>query len=343
MSSYRWLEIRLYLAAAMLCFCFVAHVSAGEASAIWSTDACLAFDSVSWSRHVESRCCPIGSSGHRRRAQAASPCDGRPPRTCAGECALVFLPFVIGCGEMLGLSKVPSLREFIEICDAGALSAVVESSPTCSENNGGCQGTCTQLDGGNAICSCPSGYTLMQDGQTCTDDDECTIANGGCVYLCMNLPGGRQCSCPDGHALAADGSSCDGIVQASLDNPVGHIEEHTCTDDDEYVHQHFAHSCQEILAGGACSQLVQHGASAYCCASCGAPAGEFDELCDMTVDLGPGVGHQQLFTWEPDTQKCTLDMNALSVACSGEYFAQCLSFLASSQEDEDAGGGRRRQ
>ena len=46
------------------------------------------------------------------------------------------------------------------------------------------------------------------------------------------------------------------------------------------------------------------------------------------------AGAQQLFVWEPDSRKCTLDVEALGTACAGEYYAQCLSFLASSQQDE---------
>ena len=55
----------------------------------------------------------------------------------------------------------------------------------------------------------------------------------------------------------------------------------------------------------------------------------------MAIDLGPGMGEQQLFVWEPDTRKCTLDMNALATACAGDFMQQCLSFLASAQQQQE--------
>ena len=37
----------------------------------------------------------------------------------------------------------------------------------CNTNNGGCEHTCTNVDGSN-ICSCDEGYTLDSNGNSCT-------------------------------------------------------------------------------------------------------------------------------------------------------------------------------
>lgn len=44
----------------------------------------------------------------------------------------------------------------------------------------------------------------------CTDDDECSINNGGCEYMCVNTPSSFMCICPTGFVLDSDGTSCNG-------------------------------------------------------------------------------------------------------------------------------------
>ena len=68
----------------------------------WTAEACAEFDTTEWATTVESKCCPIVDglpaigSGHRRaQNQAGAPCDGHPPETCAGDCALAFLPLMV--------------------------------------------------------------------------------------------------------------------------------------------------------------------------------------------------------------------------------------------------------
>eukprot|EP00731_Ephydatia_muelleri_P005385 Em0002g1561a len=83
---------------------------------------------------------------------------------------------------------------------------------------------CSCLNGGNCIqegmfnstqnvtmmqCNCPAGYTLQEDGRTCTDIDECVLNarltvleynNTLCVSprVCNNLFGSYECTCPPG-------------------------------------------------------------------------------------------------------------------------------------------------
>ena len=189
----------------------------------WSEDACATFDLVAWSGQVEARCCPLQSpttpgSGHRRALQApgssASPCGRRPPSTCAGECALIFLPLMIGCGQTLGLSAAPELATFAELCGMDALlptGSAIGAQQNCAVDNGGCQGSCKDSGGGTVVCGCPEGYALMQDTQSCIDLDECADGNGGCSDICLNTVGGHRCSCSalDG-VLDSGGLTCHG-------------------------------------------------------------------------------------------------------------------------------------
>lgn len=56
-----------------------------------------------------------------------------------------------------------------------------------------------------------SGYTLLLDGRTCTDVDECKenprICNGG---KCTNTQGSYSCFCTDGLITASGGKGCIG-------------------------------------------------------------------------------------------------------------------------------------
>ena len=50
--------------------------------------------------------------------------------------------------------------------EALGVLCVVATDP-CADNNGGCQGTCENRDGG-AVCGCPEGYQLGTDQKSCT-------------------------------------------------------------------------------------------------------------------------------------------------------------------------------
>ena len=82
---------------------------------------------------------------------------------------------------------------------------------------------------GSFKCSCGPGFKLSTNGRSCvgrvlllsmncdsillyvcTDDDECSINNGGCEYMCVNTPSSFMCICPTGFVLDSDGTSCNG-------------------------------------------------------------------------------------------------------------------------------------
>ncbi|XP_071823213.1 low-density lipoprotein receptor-related protein 2-like isoform X2 [Apostichopus japonicus] len=59
--------------------------------------------------------------------------------------------------------------------------------------DGGCDGICTDVDGGY-YCSCPTGYYPM--GRRCLDVNEC--ASNPCGQVCENMKGSYECRCADG-------------------------------------------------------------------------------------------------------------------------------------------------
>lgn len=81
---------------------------------------------------------------------------------------------------------------------------------------------------GSYSCDCNSGCELNSNGINCTgicaahlwciitistDNDECSIDNGGCSQTCTNLhctEGRFSCSCRDGYRLHSDNKTCVG-------------------------------------------------------------------------------------------------------------------------------------
>jgi len=209
---------------------------------------------------------------------------------------------MIGCGNRL-FSHVTSLARFAELCGVDVILEPQEIQQSCETDNGGCQDICKSKSDGTVGCECRAGYELSQDLKTCTDINECTRYNGGqvenwnggCSSLCVNQPGGYTCQCPaPDEVLGDDKQTCHKIYNG---DPRGFVTSGKCIDNDDHIRELTEFSCAEILAGGACPQLDQQGLTGYCCGSCGAAPGDIEKTCDMKVDLGPGVGTQELFVW----------------------------------------------
>ncbi|KAL9838875.1 fibulin-2 isoform 1-T7 [Geothlypis trichas] len=80
-------------------------------------------------------------------------------------------------------------------------------------DNGPCKHLCNIVDG-DAVCSCMAGYTLMADGVSCEDINECVTERHTCQRRehCVNTMGSFRClqelSCQPGHELK-DGECVD--------------------------------------------------------------------------------------------------------------------------------------
>jgi len=62
---------------------------------------------------------------------------------------------------------------------------------------------------GSFVCSCPPGYELLPDGNTCVDINECSADADLCEDGdCINTEGGVRCECPRGYVLSSDGKKC---------------------------------------------------------------------------------------------------------------------------------------
>ncbi|KAL9980814.1 hypothetical protein ACROYT_G009452 [Oculina patagonica] len=77
-------------------------------------------------------------------------------------------------------------------------------SDPCLKNNGGCSHDCSFVNG-KRICSCPEGYKLFYDLQTCKDENSCFfVGDHKCPYrsrlFCEDLPDGNTtCLCWPGY------------------------------------------------------------------------------------------------------------------------------------------------
>nr|CAD7447975.1 unnamed protein product [Timema bartmani] len=95
----------------------------------------------------------------------------------------------------------------------------IEDCSDKSDEGGQCDSSChttscdqlCQRSPSGSRCSCHSGYTLLDDGKTCEDVDECLASPGPCAQICDNTPGSFVCSCVRDLRLTADKRSCKAI------------------------------------------------------------------------------------------------------------------------------------
>eukprot|EP00731_Ephydatia_muelleri_P001116 Em0001g1116a len=79
----------------------------------------------------------------------------------------------------------------------------------CLVNNGGCSHFCI-VTAHSYYCNCPSGYSLLVDGKTCTNTALCDSHQLGCEQGCSVVNGiGAQCTCNHGYQLQVNGACID--------------------------------------------------------------------------------------------------------------------------------------
>ncbi|KAK1169793.1 hypothetical protein AOXY_G8673 [Acipenser oxyrinchus oxyrinchus] len=93
---------------------------------------------------------------------------------------------------------------------SGVTPACLEVTP-CAVNNGDCSQVCKAGSQKQTECSCREGFTLLEDGRTCRDVNECTEGQHYCQQACVNTFGSYECSCRPGYLLAEDERSCSDI------------------------------------------------------------------------------------------------------------------------------------
>ncbi|CDW57279.1 signal peptide, CUB and EGF [Trichuris trichiura] len=69
----------------------------------------------------------------------------------------------------------------------------------CVDGKNNCQYGCVN-EPGSYRCTCPDGYQLNSDGETCKDINEC-LEGQNCDHICLNKPGGFACECQPGYHL----------------------------------------------------------------------------------------------------------------------------------------------
>ncbi|KAL3065710.1 hypothetical protein OYC64_015793 [Pagothenia borchgrevinki] len=107
---------------------------------------------------------------------------------------------------------------------SGTTPVCLELTP-CSVNNGGCPQLCSLSQHLNQSsnqthtitqCHCKAGFTLVEDGRTCRDLDECVEGQYRCRQRCINTFGSFKCSCDDGYQSADDQTSCTDVDECML-------------------------------------------------------------------------------------------------------------------------------
>ncbi|XP_052415516.1 matrilin-4 isoform X5 [Carassius gibelio] len=87
----------------------------------------------------------------------------------------------------------------------------------CLESDHGCQHIC-ESSPGSYHCLCLPGYTLNEDGKTCTPIDLCAEGKHDCDQICIASPGSFTCDCNTGYTLNDDKRTCTMIDYCSFGN-----------------------------------------------------------------------------------------------------------------------------
>ncbi|XP_052456220.1 matrilin-4 isoform X4 [Carassius gibelio] len=87
----------------------------------------------------------------------------------------------------------------------------------CLESDHGCEHIC-ESSPGSYHCLCLPGYTLHEDGKTCTPIDLCAEGKHDCEQICIASPGSFTCDCNTGYTLNDDKRTCKMIDYCSFGN-----------------------------------------------------------------------------------------------------------------------------
>ncbi|XP_061583024.1 matrilin-4 isoform X1 [Cololabis saira] len=142
----------------------------------------------------------------------------------------------------------------------------------CVESDHGCEHIC-ESSPGSYSCLCLPGYTLNDDGKTCTAIDLCTERKHNCEQICISSPGSFTCNCNKGYQLNEDKRTCSMIEYCSFGN-------HSCD-----------HNCVNVLGGFFCTckegyRLLGDGKTCQAIDMCAEGKHDCEQIC---ANMGPGT------------------------------------------------------
>ncbi|XP_038673885.1 vitamin K-dependent protein S-like [Scyliorhinus canicula] len=111
------------------------------------------------------------------------------------------------------------------ICKPGWKGSTCEQDINeCNVNNGGCEHTCSNMDG-SYQCLCNKGFTKQPDNRRCRDNNECELEPGICGFAqCENSLGSYQCTCDPGYRYQSSTKTCEGEYSQTLHDIILAIE-----------------------------------------------------------------------------------------------------------------------
>ncbi|XP_029991059.1 matrilin-4 isoform X1 [Sphaeramia orbicularis] len=187
----------------------------------------------------------------------------------------------------------------------------------CLESDHGCEHIC-ESSPGSYHCLCLPGYTLNDDGKTCTAIDLCAEGKHDCEQVCISSPGSFSCDCNKGYKLNDDKKTCSMIDYCSFGN-------HSCD-----------HECVSVLNGYHCRcnegyKLLEDGKTCQPIDLCA--EGKHD--CEQICVSAPGVftcNCNEGYTLNEDKKTCTpIDLCAegkheceqICISAPGVYTCDC--------------------
>merc|ERR1719419_415314 len=187
----------------------------------------------------------------------------------------------------------------------------------CLESDHGCEHIC-ESSPGSYHCLCLPGYTLNDDGKTCSAIDLCAEGKHDCEQICISAPGSFTCDCNKGYKLNDDKKTCSMIDYCSFGN-------HSCD-----------HECVSVLNGYHCRcnegyRLLEDGKTCQAIDLCAEGKHDCEQICISapgvyTCDCNKG------FKLNKDKKTCTnMDLcNTVEHGCEhqcvstpGSYYCIC--------------------
>ncbi|XP_066303270.1 cartilage oligomeric matrix protein-like [Branchiostoma lanceolatum] len=182
------------------------------------------------------------------------------------------------------------------------MSSFSQNVNECDQSLHVCEQRCLNTFGGFS-CGCDDGFSLNDDGKSCSDTDEC-LANGGrgpCDQTCTNQHGSYRCSCQTGYHLNTDGVSCIDINECDE-------AQHDCEQ-----------TCLNIVGGFTCRcdigfLLNADGKTCSDVNECDQSLHDCEQQC-LNIYGGFSCGCDDGFSLSEDGKSCSVEDDCFTGAC----------------------------